>query len=105
MSDLKIITNNVPRGIIDAWQLTSAERLEFDYLDWDAIEDGHDSASFFRYKGDLYDLGDIPAVDRNAVAEYPFADWDGVASDSFFSGILVRYCDDHESVIVGRYYS
>ncbi len=50
---IKVITNNVPRDIIDAWQLTPAERCEFDYLDWAAIEHGNDSASFFRYRRQL----------------------------------------------------
>lgn len=104
MTDVTIITNNVPRDIIDAWELTPDERAQFDYLAWDAIEAGEDSASFFRYKGELYDLGDIPAVDRRPNVGSAFQGWDGIASDSFFSGILVRYCNDHESVIVGRFY-
>lgn len=35
-----IKTNNVPRELIDAWQLTQAEQAEFDYLDWAAIAEG-----------------------------------------------------------------
>ena len=104
MADLTIITNHVPREILDGWQLSPAERETFEYLDWDAIEEGADSASFFRYKGELYDLGDIPAVDRRPGFAGQFQDWDGIATDSFFSGILVRYCEDHESVVVGRFY-
>ena len=56
---LKFRTNWHRRPIIDAWELTPAERLEFDYLDWPAIERGEDSASFVRYRGDLHDLGDV----------------------------------------------
>lgn len=105
MADLTIISNEVPRDIIDAWELTPLEREGFEYLDWEALEDGRDSASFFRYKGELYDLGDIPAHEPSRAPQPdPFVGWHGVLSDSFFSGILVRYCDDHERVIVGRYY-
>jgi hypothetical protein len=104
VSDVTIITNGVPRDILDAWELSPEERADFDYLDWDAIERGEDSASFFRYKGETYDLGDIPAVDRRPGIETAFEGWDGVASDSFFSGILVRYVDEFERVIVGRFY-
>lgn len=101
MSDFRIITNNVPRDVIDAWQLTAAERERFDYLNWPAIEDGRDSASFFRYHGELYDMGDFMRVEH-----VPSLDgWDGYASDSFFSGTVVRYTADLESVIVGRYVS
>ena len=27
--------------------------------------------------------------------------WDGIQTDSFFSGIVIRYCDDFERVVVG----
>ena len=123
--DVRIITNNVPRPVIDAWELTAKERAEFDYLDWAKIEQGEESATFFRYKGQLHDLSDIPAVwperfgpTANPYTETvrddsPFTAWDGIASDSFFSGILVRYVTgansdytypDGEYIIVGRYY-
>ncbi len=105
MTEVTIITNSVPRDILDACELTVEEIEQFDYLDWQAIERGEDSASFFRYKGEVYDLGDIPAVDRRPNMDIAFQGWDGVDSDSFFSGILVRYVDDFERVIVGRFYS
>ena len=31
--DVVIITNNVPRDIVESWELTAKERAEFDYLD------------------------------------------------------------------------
>jgi hypothetical protein len=99
---MNIITNNVPRDIVDAYELTLDERKEFDYLDWDAIDNGTDSASFVRYKGDLIDLGEFSST--TLVTVQPFADWDGYTSDSFFSGTVIRYTSDHESVIMGRYY-
>ena len=98
-SRLRVITNNVPRDVIDAWQLTPDERAEFDYLNWDAIEAGNDSASFFRYKGELHDLGDFEGRPPEILKG-----WDGYQSDSFFSGIVVKYADDQfETVIVGTY--
>lgn len=54
---ITIRTNNVPRPTIDAYELTDNERKEFDYLKWDKIDAGEDSATFFRFKGQLYDLG------------------------------------------------
>lgn len=99
MSELVIITNNIPREIIDAWSLTAKEREEFDYLDWDKIEQGNDSASFFRYKGELYDLGEFMR------AETP--GWDGIQSWSFSNGLFVRYVtrDSEWMVIVAYYYA
>jgi hypothetical protein len=99
MTDLTIITNNVPREILYGSYLTDEERAEFDYYDWDAIDNGNNSVSFFRYKGQLYDLGDYERSDTQ------FEGWDGYYSETFFSGIVFRYVDDFEQVVVGRYYS
>ena len=109
MSDLTIITNHVPREVVGAWELTPAEREEFDYLNWDAIERGEDSASFVRYRGELLDLGEFEVWDNPASPTRN--GWDGIRPDSYFSGTLVRYARDEsgeldpERVIVARYYS
>ncbi len=98
MEGLTVKTNNVPRDIIEGYELTPKERADFDYIDFDAIERGEDSASFFRYKGQVYDLGEFEVWDNPAsITRGP---WDGFRSDSFFSGLAVRYCDDFERVIV-----
>jgi len=106
MSELKIITNNVPRDIIYDYELSADERAEFDYIDWGACERGENSASFVRYKGELYDLGDTEGVFP------PDKRW-FYRSDSFFSGVLFRYARDPdfrgdidpEHIICGRYYA
>lgn len=99
---MQIITNNKPRHIIYGFELSNKEKEQFDYLD--NIEE----CSFFRYKGEIYDLGEFMRIDK-AVAPHPqrpeWEDWDGYSSDSYFSGVLVRYTSDYEAVIVGRYYS
>ena len=100
---MTVKTNNVPRDIIDAWELTLREREEFDYLDWEKIEAGEDSASFFRYRGELYDLGEFERWDNpNSPTR---AGWDGFTADTYFSGIVVRYVDECERVVVGTYYA
>ena len=103
MSDeLRIVTNNVPRDVLYDYELTADERAEFDYLKWDAIERGEDSATFFRYKGRLYDLGEFMTT-RGMPEFSPLVKWDGYHSDSFFSGIVVRYVEECERVIVGTF--
>ena len=98
MSDsVKITTNNVPRDVIDASELTPAERAEFDYLDWVKIDAGTDSASFFRYRGQVYDLGTFMRGTEPG--------WDGGIADSMFSGLLARLVDDGERVIVASWYA
>lgn len=115
-NDMTIRTNNVPRYLIDAWELTPKEREEFDYLNWDAIEKGEDSATFFRYRGQLYDFSEFSRIiPQGSKSCHPmecdnpaFAGWDGYISDSFFSGLLVKYARedgriDEERIIVGMY--
>lgn len=96
---MKIYTNNHKRPLIYGFELTSNERSEFDYYDEEEIE----FAQFFRYKGEVYDLGDFM---RTNFPNSPFTGWAGYSSDSFFSGILVKFPpDDDEFVIVGTYIS
>lgn len=98
---LEIKTNNVPRPVIDAFELTEEEQKDFDYLDWTAIKAGEFNPQFFRYKGQLYDLGEFmlcPSTDW-------FKGWSGYYSDSAFSGILVKYRNDFQDVIIGQYFS
>lgn len=98
---MAIVTNNQPRDIISWYDLTPAERKEFDYLP-------EGEGSFFRYKNHMYDLGEFMHIDTN-IAPHPqredWGKWHGYSSDSYFSGVLVRYALDNESVIVGSYYS
>lgn len=100
---MTIVTNNVPRDILDSWDLTPKEREQFDYLDWDKLDKGEDSASFFRYKGELYDLGWFMRF-TSAAPEYD--KWDGHYGTSYFSAILVKLTDDQSDVrvIVGYAY-
>lgn len=102
---IKVITNHVPRDIIDGWELTPAERQEFDYIDWAAVERGEESASFFRYYGSLYDLGEFTAdwgMSRGSGLPHPLKGWDGYMSDSAFSATVVKYVENNERVVVGR---
>jgi len=109
---LTIKTNNVPRDIVNAHELAEKERKEFDYLNWQAIERGEESASFVRYRGVLYSLSDfVRIVPRSGNLgpmgfchpiddDSPLANWHGILTDSFFSGIVLRFVDD-DGVIVG----
>jgi len=105
MSDVKVITNNVPRNTIDGWDLTAAERTEFDYIDWRAVEAGDESATFFRYRGRLYDLGEFSAsygITAGTGLPNHLTGWDGYMSDSFFSAVVVRFVGtDMDELVVG----
>jgi hypothetical protein len=88
---VKITTNNVPRFTIDGFELTAKAREQFDYLNWPAIDERTDSATFFRYKGEVYDLSQFMHTDEEG--------WDGYLAFSWSCGLLVRLVDD-DSVIV-----
>jgi len=96
MSDLKIICNNKPRHVLTWHDLTESERAEFDYL---SDNDRELDASFARYRGWVYDLGEFMKTPDELKPFHRYA------SDSFFSGTLCRFVNHGDSVIMGRYYS
>jgi hypothetical protein len=93
---MEIITNNVPRLLIDGYDLTEEERKKFDY--------DVDEVAFFRYKGEVYDLGDFDAASSiNGLKE-----WDGYMAQAFYFGLVIKWVRedgrmDYDRVIVGRY--
>lgn len=92
---IEVITNNQPRAIIYWHELADSEREEFDYID---TEDKQSFASFFRYKGNVYDLGDAMRVEpMNTLCK----GWQFYYGESYFSAIVGKYTDDFEHVIVG----
>lgn len=105
----RFITNNHKRDVLDAWEVPPAVREEFDYLDWPAIEDGRDSASFVQYRGEWYDLGDVMRTDDDS--ELRKLGWDGFNSDSYFSGMAFRWIWDDEAygepprIVIARVYA
>lgn len=96
---MQIITNNQQRPIIQAYELREEEQKEFDYIDFN----DDCSASFFKYKGELYDLGEFFTTQE--LHDSKVKEWDGYQSDNYFSGIVIKYSQDYESVIVGTYIS
>lgn len=92
----RIISNRQPRDVLGWHDLAEKERAEFDYLDSDAARD---CASFARYRGAVYDLGEF----MRAPAD--LAPWDGYATDTYFSATLARFVDGGDAVVMGRCYS
>ena len=105
---LTIITNHQPRLTMYGYELTDAERKEFDYLDFTENGDGW-SATFVRYKNWVYDVCEFMRISDDApfnAGVYKSDRWDGYESDSFFSGVLCRFPEnDDDYVIMGTYYS
>lgn len=97
---MNFITNNHRRPVIDGYELSEKERKEFDYIDWNAVESGTDSASFVKYRGELYDLHDVERAEGDIAAQ----GWDGFNCDSYWSGMAFKFVTDNydEYVVVAR---
>ena len=91
---LTIKTNRRRRPVLSWEDLTPKEQKDFDFS-------AKEESSYFRYKDWVYTLEDFMRTNCNE----SLSKWDGYLSDSFFSGILVRYEDGGYSVVVGTYYS
>jgi hypothetical protein len=98
---LTIKTNNVPRDLISAFELSSAQysklRAEFDWMDLDEF----DSAMFFEYRGQVYALADFMRTEGDLLAQ----GWQGILTDTFFSGIVVKIVESCQRIVVGRCWS
>jgi len=59
--------------------------------------EGIEESSFFLYKDEAYDLGNFIKLDHTE-------DWDGGVHFSAFSGLLVKFNNSNDRVMVGYYY-
>lgn len=98
MPKLQIISNNQPRQIILGFELPKSKRKDFDYIKSD--EDFNNN-QFVQYRGDYYNLDEFMRIENNSELK----NWDGYSSDTYFSGTLIKLCEDGDFVIMGRYFS
>ena len=94
MSNLTIKTNNHYYELVNAWDMDPRvlrNELGWGKEEFSNIDDGH---QFVKYKNVWYDISDfmttIPGSWNHGLPT-EFSEWDGYASDSFFSGVLIRY--------------
>jgi len=97
---MNIVTNHHFRDITYGYELTDAERAEFDHYDDDEIY----AHGFVRYKGEVLDLSDFVKMPNQIALDHPEVKvYHGFRSDSYFSGTLVRYNQDYNMVEVATY--
>lgn len=104
MRDLTIITNHQRRDLISLNDIPRRFHDEFGYIDSEEFY----APRIVAYRGAFYDVNEFTRTPNNEPARQELNDlsaWDGYQSDSYFSGIVLRYVDNFERVIVGRYYS
>ena len=93
---LRIVTNHHFRPIMSGSQLPPSILAEFDYLSQDEFLEH----SFVEYRGNWYDLSEFTQI----AADSPFANWDGVAVDFWFSGVLIKLSPCGDFAKLARYF-
>lgn len=95
---MKIVTNNQPRPLLDWSNLSEKEQEKFDWLE---TEEEQCSATFFRYKGQVWCLDEFIRTSGELSDN-----WDGVSATSAFSAVLIKYIHGlDDEIVVGRCYS
>lgn len=99
---LSIKTNHQPRDLVCWHNLPPKFQKEMDYID----ESERHDCRFFIYRDWVYDVCEFERIAPTMLLHHPqMAGWHGYQSDSFFSGVLVKYDDRLESVIPATFYS
>ena len=98
-NEIKVITNNQWRDIINGFDLSDKEKADFDYCD------DVNSEQFIRYKGHVYHMGDIMRIESKDCSPSAFDGYHGYVGESYFSGVLFELSDCGEMAIVASYYS
>ena len=98
-SGVKISTNNQPRELLAFHELPEPIRqTEFDYVTGEIEQH---TPRFFQYRDWWYDSHEF----LTCLSTLNLSDWHGYQPDSFFSGVVIRFTEDYEQVIVGTYTS
>ena len=89
---MKYITNHQWRNLTYGYELTDAERKDFDYVKANEFN-SHD---FLRYRGRIFDVSEFIHAEM-------MSDWDGYHADSYFSGVVIKLSEDGERCKVATY--
>lgn len=96
--EIKVKTNHSYRNLVSGYELNHKWRKEFDWMD----DETFGSADFVVYRGHIYAVSEFMRIDNH---HYELKNnWDGYHSDSYFSGIVIKFSDDMERVKVGTFY-
>ena len=97
---MNIVTNNHARMLLMWTELPEGiGESEFDY-----VEDGdRHEPRFFNYRRAWYDAFEFEYIYDQPCYAPLRGKWTAVQTESFFSGIVLRWFDEFNSVIVGRY--
>jgi len=109
---MNIKTNNKPYELKSWSDLSDKARAEFDYIT--VGSDDAYTSRFVQYKGVWYDTNEFQGF-NHIQGEPWFKGWDGYQSDTYFSGVVLRWYrerwrgelqkPDFERVVMGTYFS
>ena len=100
---MRIRTNNIPRETVCYWDIPAKDQELFDYI---VAGDTRETWDYrlFRYRGEHYDYCQFDYVNPEypAYRELYALGWHGVQSQSAFDAVVIKYCADDETIIVGH---
>jgi len=91
---MKIITDRKWKHLLYFYQLTKSEKARLDWIDYEF-------APVFRYRGNVFSLDEF--MRTTGIPE--LSEWHGYASDTYFSGVIIKISPDGERYMIGRYYA
>ena len=109
---MQIFTNWEFRPLQCLADIPEKARADFDYIE----EDDSFDPRFIFYRGAWYDVNDTQRIEPDNGRAHPMgwamrvhpglplAWFDGIVTDTYFSGVLFRLSRDGESVQCGRYF-
>jgi hypothetical protein len=109
---MNIITNRRSYDLHALHELPAKVQQDFDYV----REAGDYSPRFVKYRGTWYDIQDSQIIRVSGKhdlpmgwawyvePDHPLAEWHGIVSETFFSGVLFKLLPDNR-VVCGRYFS
>lgn len=109
---MNITTNNQSRELVSLADIPVSAQSHFDYIEGD----DQFTERLFQYRGAWYDTHEfVRIVKRSDVRtlgfghtcddDSPLLAWHGIQTNTYFSGVVVRYVDAGERIIVGRIYA
>lgn len=95
------IRNVEETDLVEWWDLSQDEQIEAGLLDPDTwmhtFSGDHEVGQYVRYRGEVIPVNDFSAdwgITRGTGLPSWMNGWSGYASDSFFSGMLIRFNND-----------
>lgn len=97
LSGIKITGDNKWHDFKYGYELPKKCRKEFNWM----TDEEYDTSNFVKYRNRIYSLDEfmLPPKDLKEIG------WDGIYSDSYFSGVLIKVSSDGEQYKVGSYIS